>query len=247
MEKQITTGEERRDTLGRRIGNAGVPRSRRSDAASVLPRRGVLSDGVARRDVSYVFHDGCDASADRNGGAFHIAPVRAYGAEPMAPHVRAILRFPFGAYASEGTSQVQITDAWDGTRTLHGGARAARATLTGARDSRVVSYWRDRHARDRIAQWVASGDPRGSTQYPPAPPVKRDTTPRCDCDAMGRGVRHDHARDSVASWKAPVPCSALHRDAYGAPIACATCDATTARYRRTVAQIATRERAARVA
>lgn len=197
--------------------NVGAPH--RYDARTaravhtVLGERGAIGSG--RNAVAYAFHTRC--------GAYHIAPVRAYTAEPHAPHARAIVRM--GAYDAEGTGDVRVSDPWDGTRSPIGAHRAVRATLTGARDARVLAYWNDRTARERAAH---------------APYVvphvcereRTERTRRCTCAAFG-GERHTHRPgDGRVPDLNGAPCDRIHN---GAP--CDVCDANTARYRATLARI----------
>jgi hypothetical protein len=182
---------ERRDTLGRRIGNAGVPRNTRERAGALDAKRAVLgTHGVlgndARTAVAYAWCERC--------AAYHVAPYRARTVESYVPRDRNA-RWPLRVAAPETVREARTVDAWDGTRDAWsiGAARAARYNY-GRTDTRAARE-RERVHADR------SDDDAPQHVAHTCPPVKRDAT-RHDAPRYGAPAAHagtctrEHANDA---------------------------------------------------
>lgn len=201
-------------------GVKGTPQER-ADASSesareVLGLRGAIGDGRGTVAFAYCTQEGhrhvnvCDA---RNT---HTDPMR------IDDRRRGTLRW---RDLIGGTSDVVTVDPWNGTRDAPtiAGARAVRASLCGAFDVRA------QRERDRINGRHERAQRDDGHIAHSCPAERRDVTRSCTCDAMGRGVKHDHERDAIDAPRSLAPCSTLHTGA-----TCPTCERNTGVYRAVV-------------
>jgi hypothetical protein len=207
-------------------GNAGAyaRRATGNDAQA----RAELGNAGALGSLAFVYCERC--------GGYHIGNTRA-PAEPMTyGRARAIARMAdeqeraalaFGRMrnrAEHAPVNARAFDAWNGSRGVDLW-RAQRVRYVGSESWRKAQRKRVDAARVKIL----------TGEYAPhaCPSVKRDVTRKCRCAAFG-GERHEHRRDDGIAHRAPAggTCGALHRDAYGRPIACATCAASSDAYAR---------------
>lgn len=211
---------------GKRAG-AGRPKGsgdiRTPSQRGTLGMRGVIGEG--RVAVAYAYRS--------HGVGVNIAPVRTRGGDPMYIDRtrRNIERTPnTGAPSDAAAIRAARFDAYDGTR---GVAlwRAQRVRYTGG------EAWK----RAQRARIVAARAALDSGAYVPhvCPREHRDVTRKCRCASFG-GERHEHRRDDGRAPRATQggTCGALHRDAYGVRVPCATCDASARAYDAVRARIA---------
>jgi hypothetical protein len=206
-------------------GVKGTPQERddadSTTARAVLGERGAIGDGTGVVAFAY-----CSRHPHVN-----VCDARNTHTDPMRIDDRRRGRIRWIDLIG-GTSDAITSDPWDGTRSPFGAHRAVRAMLAGAFDARAQRERERINGRHERAQRAEDAAPAHS-----CPAERRDVTRSCDCDAMGRGVKHDHERDAIDAPRSPVPCSALHRDAYGVARPCATCRSNTDAYRATLARI----------